>query len=222
MPRTDQLPTTTDSTRLAAAPSIAPVFPLLLLETMRDMDRPEEVLEDEDLTISLPRRFGLSDVVGVQIRRFQQEVRARRLQSVAPVEDLIRLVIRRPDAEEIFEEAGRRVARHFWDQRSRLLRGSVRFLPGPVATVAANRAGKRLFRRLVGGASFRLTRWPIELRIDETLTARADPGGAACAFYSGALRETVELYTGKPFQVQHVNCVAQGERFCQWQAEVIA
>ncbi|MBA2670422.1 MAG: hypothetical protein H0U67_08640 [Gemmatimonadetes bacterium] len=222
MPRTDKLPTTTVSSQVAAAPSIAPVFPLLLLETMRDMDRPEEVLEDEDLTISLPRRFGLSDVVGVQIRRFQQEVRARRLQSVAPVEDLIRLVIRRPDAEEIFEEAGHRIARHFWDQRSRPLRASVRFLPRPVAAVAANRAGNRLFRRLVGGAAFKLNRWPIELRIDDTLTARADPGGAACAFYSGALCETIELYTGKRFRVQHVQCVARGDSFCQWQTEVIA
>ncbi len=207
---------------MGAAPSIAPVFPLFLLETMRDMDRPEEVLEDEDLTISLPRRFGLSDVVGVQIRRFQQEVRTRRLQSVAPVEDLIRLVIRRPDAEEIFEEAGRRIARHFWDQRSRPLRSYVRFLPRPIAAVAANRAGKRLFRRLVGGAAFKLNRWPIELRIDDSLTARADPGGAACAFYSGALRETVELYTGKRNRVSHVNCVARGDTSCKWQVEVIA
>jgi predicted hydrocarbon binding protein len=221
MPRTDQLPSTTGSDRLAAAPSIAPVFPLFLLETMRDMDRPEEVLEDEDLSTSLPRRFGLSDVVGVQIRRFQQEVRARRLQSVAPVEDLIRLVIRRPDAEEIFAEAGCRIARHFWGQRSRPIRAFVRFLPRPVATVAANRAGKRLFRRLVGGVAFELSRWPIELRIDETLTARADPGGAACAFYSGVLRETIELYTGRKCRVQHVSCRARGGGRCVWQAEVV-
>jgi predicted hydrocarbon binding protein len=205
-----------------AAPSIAPLFPLLLLETMRDMDRPEEVLEDEDLTISLPRRFGLSDVVSVQIRRFQQEVRARRLQSVAPVEDLVRLVIRRPDAEEIFAEAGRRIARHFWNQRSRPLKASVRFMPRPVAAVAANRAGKRLFRRLVGGAAFSLNRRPVELRIAESLTARADPGGAACAIYSGALCETIELYTGKHHRVHHGSCVARGDGFCHWQAEAVA
>ena len=55
------------------AASITPLFPLILLETLRDRDRPEEVLEDEDVSVSLPRRLGLSDVVMVQIRRFQEE-----------------------------------------------------------------------------------------------------------------------------------------------------
>ena len=44
-------------------PSVSPVLPLLLLETMRDRDRPEEVLEEEDITLSLPRRIGLSEGV---------------------------------------------------------------------------------------------------------------------------------------------------------------
>jgi predicted hydrocarbon binding protein len=221
MSRTDPLaPPAPAPSRVAGPPSIAPVFPLLLLETMRDMDRPSEVLEDEDLTISLPRRFGLSDVVLVQIRRFQQEVRQRRLQDVAPVEDLIRLVIRRPDAEEIFVEAGRRIARHFFAQRSRLLRTAVRILPRPIASFAANRAGKRLFRRLVGGSRFSLQRWPIELKVEDTLTARADPGGAACAFYSGVLEETIELYVGRRYRVRHARCEARGGERCHWVVEV--
>jgi predicted hydrocarbon binding protein len=188
---------------------------------MRDMDRPEEVLEDEDLTVSLPRRFGLSDVVLVQIRKFQQEVAKRRLQEVGPVEDLIRLVIRRPDAEEIFAEAGSRIARHFYEQRSRALRGIMRVLPRPIASVAANRAGRRLFRRLVGGSAFSLQRWPIELRVEQTLTARADPGGAACAFYAGVLGTTIELYVGKRYRVRHAQCESRGDSRCHWVMEVV-
>src|SRR5687767_4324843 len=100
------------SKRTAAGPhtpSVTPVFPLILLETMRDMDKPDEVLEGENLAISMPRRLGLSDVVYLQIHKFREETRKKRLQTPAVVEDLIRLVIRRPDADEIFEEAGRRV-----------------------------------------------------------------------------------------------------------------
>jgi predicted hydrocarbon binding protein len=223
MSQTDQITTTAAAPpRAAATPSIAPLFPLFLLETMRDMDRPEEVLEDEDVTVSLPRRFGLSDVVLVQIRKFQQEVAKRRLQDVTPVEDLIRLVIRRPDAEEIFLEAGQRIARHFFEQRSRPLRGVMKILPRPIAAVAANRAGKRLFRRLVGGSTFMLQRWPIELRVENTLTARADPGGAACAFYAGALGETIELYVGRRYRVRHAQCEARGDDRCHWVVEVAA
>jgi predicted hydrocarbon binding protein len=221
MSRTDQIPAAVTAPA-AGPPSITPVFPLFLLETMRDMDRPTEVLEDEDLTISLPRRFGLSDVVLVQIRRFQQEVAKRRLQEVTPVEDLIRLVIRRPDAEEIFAEAGQRIARHFFDQRARMMRGVIRILPRPLASVAAHRAGKRLFRRLVGGSPFTLQRWPIELRVEDTLTARADPGGAACAFYAGTLKETIELYVGKRYRVRHAQCEARGDDRCHWVVEIAA
>lgn len=199
---------------------LTPVFPLFLLETMRDMDRPEEVMEDEDVTVSLPRRLGLSDVVGVQIRRFQQEVRQKRLQHPAQVEDLIRLVIRRPDAEEIFEEAGSRIAHHFWEQRAASMRGAIRFLPRPLATVAANRGATRMFRRLVGGSDFNLHRWPIELRVEDSLTARADPSGAACAFYSGALGTTMQHYLGRKYRVKHPQCTARGDSLCHWAVEV--
>jgi predicted hydrocarbon binding protein len=217
---------TTDHTSPAPATaeggSITPLLPLILLETMRDMDRPEEVMEDEDVTVSLPRRLGLSDVVGVQIRRFQQEVRHKRLQQPTPMVDLLRLVIRRPDAEEIFYEAGARTARNFWEQRAGAMRRTINFLPRPLATVAANRAGKRMFRRLVGTPSFALQRWPIELRVEGSLTARADPGGAACAYYAGALAELMHLYLGRRYRVRHVQCSARGDRHCHWTVEVTA
>jgi predicted hydrocarbon binding protein len=206
----------------AAAPSITPVFPLLLLQTMRDMDRPAEVLEDEDVTTSLPRRLGLSDVVGIQIRRLQEEVRHKRLQSSSQVEDLIRLVIRRPDAEEIFEEAGRRVARHSWEQRSRAARGAIRLLPRPLALISASRAARRTFRRLTGAARLTVNRWPTELRIEGSLSARADPGGAACAFYGGAFAELLQFYTGRTYRVRHPECETRGGAGCRWTVEVAA
>lgn len=206
----------------AGPPSITPVFPLLLLETMRDMDRPEEVLEDEDVTVSLPRRLGLSDVVSGQIRRLQGEVRARRPQSAEHVADLIRLVIRRPDAEEIFNEAGRRVARYYWEQRAGAMRALLPRLPGPLSRRAAQRAARRLFREVVGPRGFTLTGSPPELRIDGSLTAEADPGGAACAFFCGALSEVMTLYTGKEHEATHAECTARSGDCCSWVAAVSA
>src|SRR5690606_2593528 len=131
-------------------PSVSPVFPLLLLQTMRDRDRPEEVLEDADITLSLPRRLGLSEGVRVQIHRFEEEVRHKRAQLPSQVEDLVRLVIKRPDAEEIFDEAGRRVARRFWEDRSDSARRMIHLMPRPIAMMAAQRASKRMIRELSG------------------------------------------------------------------------
>lgn len=207
--------------RTATRPaSITPVFPLLLLETMRDMDRPAEVLEDEDLALSMPRRLGLSDVVGMQIHRFRQEVQHRQSQSDATVEDLIRLVTRRPDAREIFIEAGRRIAWQAWEERSSLLRRSVRVMPRPAALRAARRAARRLFRQVVGPGRLHLSRRPVEMRIAGCITAVADPGGDACEFYSGAFTELLHQYTGRPYRVGHLHCEARGAEICEWAVQI--
>jgi hypothetical protein len=200
--------------------SVSPVLPLLLLETMRDRDRPEEVLEDEDITLSLPRRLGLSEVVRLQIARFEEEVRHHRPQLSSEVEDLFRLVIRRPDAEDIFLDAGRRVAAHTWARRRNGMTRTIGLLPGPLALVAAQRAGRRMFRELVGPTKVRISRRPISLRIEESLSSRADPGGAACSFYSGAFAEHLRLYTGRDYRVLHPVCATRAEGRCEWIVEV--
>ena len=204
----------------SAARTITPMFPLLLLETMRDKDRPGEILEDEDISISMPRRLGLSEVVRVQIQRFQTEVRQRRPQSAPEVEDLVRLVVRRPDADEIFQEAGEKIALHFWEQRSRTSKKFLRFMPGPLARLTAQRAAKRMFRQLTGGSRVSVSRWPIELKIARSLTARADPGGSACSFYAGAFVELLRYYTGREYRPLHPECEARGSDLCRWGVEV--
>jgi hypothetical protein len=202
-------------------PSVSPLFPLLLLETMRDRDRPEEVLEDEDISLSMPRRLGLSEVVRMQIRRFEEEVRHRRPQISSQVEDLCRLVIRRPDAEEIFTDAGRRVAERYWHEKGGALRRVARFLPRAMALRTAQRAARRMFRDLVGPTRFSVTRRPVQLRIDQALTVRADPGGAACAFYAGAFVGLLELYTGRRYRVLHPHCgTRRPEGACEWEVEI--
>ena len=206
----------------AGGASVTPVFPLILLETMRDMDRPEEYLEGENPTASMPRRLGLSDVVFRQIHRFQEEVKRKRMQSPDTVADLIRLVIRRPDAEEIFEEAGRRVARHAWGERSGTFRRMVRLLPAGSRQRSARKAAQKLFRQLAGDAGLKVSVKPVSLGLTRSLTSHADPGGAACAFYSGALSELVTQYTGRKTSATHPRCEARGGATCEWVTQVIA
>ncbi|HYJ79790.1 MAG TPA: hypothetical protein VEW03_09330 [Longimicrobiaceae bacterium] len=215
---------TNDAARGAngGAPNVTPVFPLILLETMRDMDRPEEYLEGEDVAVSMPRRLGLSDVIYTQIHRFREEVKRKRPQSADVVADLIRLVIRRPDADAIFEEAGRRVARHAWGERSKPFRRIVRFMPAVLAQRSAHRAARRLVRQLAGDGDFRLTNRPLGLQIQGSLTGRADPGGAACAFYSGALSELMTEYLGRRHAAQHPRCETRGAGACEWVTLVVS
>ena len=205
------------------APSINPVFPLLLLETMRDMDRPEEVLEGENLAASMPRRLGLSDVVYLQIHKFKEETKKKRLQTAAVVEDLVRLVIRRHDADEIFEEAGRRMARRAWDEKSGVSRARLRLMPSGMRNRAAARGVRRLMERLAGSpATVRVEARPLKVEVEQSLTARADPGGAACAFYTGVVAEAMTVHTGRPHSASHPRCEARGNDACEWTAFVAA
>lgn len=205
----------------STTPSIAPAFPLLLLETLRDMDRPEEVLEGENLAASMPRRLGLSDVVYLQIHKFREETKKRRPQSPAAVEDLVRLVIRRPDAEEIFEEAGRRVARRAWEEKRGTSRVGLRLLPAGMRMGAAARGVRRVLRTVAGSARVEVAARPFRARMAGCLTAVADPGGAACAFYTGVIAETLTRYTGREHAVRHPHCEARRGEACEWTAAVM-
>jgi hypothetical protein len=201
-------------------PSVTPVFPLILLETMRDMDKPDEVLEGENLAISMPRRLGLSDVVYLQIHKFREETKKKRLQTPAVVEDLIRLVIRRPDADEIFEEAGRRVARHAWGEKSGASRRWLRLLPSGMRLRAAARGTRRVMSEMAGSAQLDVQARPLLVRLRGSLTSSADPGGAACAFYTGVISEMMTQYTGRPHTAQHPRCHARRADACEWTALV--
>lgn len=200
-------------------PCVLPTLPLELLETMRDMDRPDEVLENEELSASMPRRLGLSDIVHLQIHKLREEVRRGRPQTPASVEDLIRLVIKRPDAEEICVEAGRRVARRAWEQKAAVTRRTVRLLPTGVRMRRARIAAERLFRKLNGTAWLEVSGRPPMVRMVGSMTVRADPGGAACAVFAGVLQELLEEYTGKPHPVAHPVCEARGGGACEWTAQ---
>ncbi|MQA89308.1 MAG: hypothetical protein GEU90_03590 [Gemmatimonas sp.] len=157
----------------------------------------------------------------LQIRRFEEEVKLRRPQGPSQIEDLMRLVIRRPDSEAIFGEAGRRIAERYWHQRASGLRALVRFLPRAIALLFAQRAGKRMFGELVGPSSFTIGRRPESLRIDSPMTCRADPSGAACSLYAGAFLALLELYTGRRYRVLHTSCAtSSGEELCEWSVEM--
>ncbi|MGH7458334.1 MAG: V4R domain-containing protein [Longimicrobiaceae bacterium] len=196
--------------------TVSPVLPLLLLKTVRDMDLPPEFLEEENLYASMPRRFGLNQVVNAQIDRFQEEVRRGRPQPDAVVTDLVRLVIRRPDAEEVFEEAGRGVARHFWERRPAPLRKLIRLLPAGLSLRLACQELERLLEEIAGRGRAELEGGGERLVIHDCLGVMADPGGAACALYAGAASELFGCYTGKDYRARHFRCGARGDDSCEW------
>jgi len=186
---------------------------LALLEAMRDSDRPGEILDDENVTETLPRRFGLSGVVRSQIMRYEQEARKGRRVPQAEVADLIRLVIRRPDADDLFFEVGRSL------NTAGEAAGWRRIFPARLAYAMARRRVARRLHSLFGGPLVRSAGVPFQIEAADSCLMIADPGGGACALVTGLSQAMLETSGRGPVTVGHPECRARGAERCLWTAD---
>ncbi len=54
---------------------VSALVALTILEVLQASDRPFEVLEEEDTSVTMPRRLGMSDVVERRKRTYQRETK---------------------------------------------------------------------------------------------------------------------------------------------------
>lgn len=193
-------------------------LPLAILQSIRTHDRPAEVLEDEDLTASLPRRLGLTGVVDNQIHRYGIARKRGERISYEEVGDLLKLVLRRPDSEPILREAGQAIARQHGRKPVHRLGIVGRILPRTLSSRVAARSIRRLLRRIGGGVPLRVTRNPFRVEMTDPVTGLVDRWGIACILYSAAIEEGIAEVTGKRPHVEHVHCQSRGDERCVWEA----
>lgn len=190
------------------------VVALRLLEVIRDQDHPGEVMESEDPTVTMPRRLGLSDVVERQIRTYRSDVKRGVRLTDAEVRDLFRLVIRRPDSDEVFLKVGRLLAGR--DGSGGWRRIVPRGVAYAMARSRARRGLKRLFGRRIGGFG----RGPFSVEGRSLIFIDADPGGDACQFLSGYCASVLEQSAGRPARVVHTMCQSRGDDVCRWEGTI--
>jgi hypothetical protein len=190
-------------------------FPLALLQSVRAHDRPGEVLEDEEFSVSLPRRLGLTGVVETQIRRYETAQRAGRPVPLSEAMGLFRLVMRRPDAEPILRETGQRVARWHFRHTPELWRALLHRGPAALALRSARRAALRVLRALNAGTALAAAK-PFTITVTDCTMARLPESGTACLLFTGMIEEQILLYTGTARPVVHVQCTAAGAAVCEW------
>ena len=195
------------------------ILPLSLLEAVKAHDRPSEVLEDEDLTTSLPRRLGLTGVVENQIYKYTTAARRGRPVPLDDALSLFRLVLRRPDAEAILTDTGQRLARHVHGRVPAPLHAVLRFLPRAVLSAYARRAALRALRRFAAPTDVEIAGKPFVVRITAAPASRLEPAGLACVLYSALIEEIFALFTGQPARVRHTRCCANDEKWCEWRLE---
>ena len=186
---------------------------LTLLETVRDNDRPGELLGDENVTVTMPRRFGLSYVVEAQIQRYRQETKRGCRIPEQEIRDLIRLVSRRPDAGAILLGVGRSLTNDDGGG------GWRRLLPERLALKLARMRLQRRFRVLFGSKFLSAPRGEFLLLATNDVLFKADPAGRACALVTGLSQVVLEGYGSGSRTVAHVSCRARGDSDCRWSFE---
>lgn len=191
-----------------------------LLEATRVHDRPEEVLEDEDVTTSLPRRLGLSGVIETQIKRYEGAVRDGRRIPLGEFVSLLKLVLRRPDAEAILRETGQLVAARAFENAPGLFVRVVRILPRALSFVFIARVARKLLRDMTGSTHVDVRGKPLVARLHQPVTAPLDPPGVACALYGSAFAAIAALYLNRNARAMHAPCVINGGSICQWTLDV--
>lgn len=175
-------------------------------------DRPAVRLEDEDVRLTMPRRLGLSEVVDRQIALFRGHVRRGHKLTDDEFAEFIRLVMRRPDAAEVFFTMGSQLA-------SSEVRRVTRWMPRMVRLyLVKKRIGRslsRLFGRYLGG----FASGPFAFETSASPLVQVDPNGDACEIVTGFCQRALHDSVGRGLVLAKMQCETRGDRACRWAAE---
>ncbi len=191
-------------------PVVSSGVALTLLEVIQDQDRPEEILQDEDPSITMPRRLGLSDVILTQVMRYREEARKGQRITEDETGDLLRLVARRPDAAAVFAEAGRRLSETGGRRRRKAK------LKSRVGRALARRRVKKRLKLLFGRRTGAFGQGQFTLEGTGLLFVRHVPHGEACHLVSGLCQGVLGGKDPGSVDVIHVSCQGRGDERCQW------
>jgi len=189
------------------------IVPLAVLEAVKNLDTPVEDGLTEFADELLVKRLGLSSTVAMQLAEFEQLVRKDARVEPAHVEALLRLVGRRPDADLVFADAGRRAARRAVRRTALLARAAARMAPRSLGYVVARGAARAVF----GGDLKREQHVPVA-RVVDTMAVNATPDGSACGFYAAGFTELLRLLVGFEGAMLHSACRSRGDERCEWRA----
>ena len=195
--------------------TVPALIPLSLLEALRNLDTPVEDGLDELSPEIVSKRLGLSPTVAAQIERYRLATERSADLARDEVVSVFRLVGRRPDADLVFADAGRRAARHATRRDGLSTRTVLRISPGAVGRRIGARASTRVARETFA-AELRFRGGVPEVRMDAPLSIAALPEGSGCAFYGASFGELLRRLTGFEGTMVHDECRGRGAAACGW------
>ncbi|HTA73007.1 MAG TPA: hypothetical protein VK733_01985, partial [Gemmatimonadaceae bacterium] len=184
----------------------------------RSVDAPQDDQEAELVPELRNKRLGLSVTVYAQIRRYSAAAKKKERTPHDEAVALARLIGRRSDAGEVFESAGRILARESLATTSPMTQQIILVLPSILGRPLALRQARRIATRFLNGTMTRVGS-ALVLEVPVSVTLDSAPNERGCAYYESVLRELVRLLVGGTGAVEHVRCTSRGEGTCEWRAE---
>lgn len=179
-----------------------------LFEAIRERDRPDEFMEEEDVHRTMPQRLGLSGIVSRQLQLQRENVRQGRRLQVEELTEFVRLVLKRPDARHVFFDMGARLASGpGW---------AARCLPRSLRLRMAKRRVRRRLQKLFGRRLGGFISGPFALEVSASPLVQADPSGVACAFVSGFCQQVLRDLVSSNLTVAQRSCETAGDPTCRW------
>ncbi len=194
------------------------LFPLSLLEAVRNVDTPSDEVDAEYVDELRNKRLGLSNTIYAQIKRHTEAARRGQRTGQDEAIALAKLIGRRPDAEAVFRGGGRYLARQSYGTISLITRKMMRLLPSAMARPLAFRHARKIASRYLGG-NVRRVGSHLMVDVPRSITMGTAPGTLGCTFYESALRELFLCLIGSIGAVEHVRCAGRGEGSCEWRAD---
>ncbi|HJU66474.1 MAG TPA: hypothetical protein VJ596_12380 [Gemmatimonadaceae bacterium] len=191
------------------------LMPLSFLEAVRRVDSPDD-LEAEFVPELRNKRLGLSETVYAQIRRYSDAVKRQQRPEEEEALGIAKLIGRRPDAEAVFREAGRYLAREAYQTIPASKRQMLSSFPPLFARPLALRQIRGVAQRYLNGKIRRVGSFLV-LKVERSVTVDSAPPGVGCVYYEFCLRELLQLMSVSG-NVEHVRCASRGEGECEWRA----
>jgi predicted hydrocarbon binding protein len=195
--------------------SVDALLPLSLLHAVRSVDTPDDDVEAEYTLELRNKRFGLSETVYQQILRYTEARRRSERAAASETMGLAKLIARRPDAEEVFREAGKHLAREAYKTIPVVMRKLLHVLPNFASRPLALGRARRIARRYLNG-TLEGDAAAVVLRVPEPVTLDPETRSEGCVFYESVLSEVFTLLVQTEQRVEHVRCSTRGEGECAW------
>ncbi len=186
---------------------------LSLLEAIQAVDRPREIIEDEVFESTMPRKLGLSPVVQRQVQRYRDHVRQGTKLAAGELEELIALVMRRPDSGKLYFETGARLA----DVDARVRGGG--WLPRRLRMLRAKRAIVKGLRKLWGQRLGGFVSGAFTFEVSASPLVQLDASGDACELVTGFCQRALRRAVDPGLVVAMRMCETRGERTCRWELQ---